>query len=225
MVRLACALLLLALPAFAADTGAKPRVAALYYVNKTGSEDMGYFAKGLSALLINDLGETGRFTPLERERMDELLAEKKLGESAYADKASFGNLASILGTEYLITGEVIQLGKNKYFLISKIIRAGSSEILASSRVALDAEDVMPAVEKITELAATKLDALGSTPVAPTPRPQRTYKLPLSTTLKYARALHAKDKKDPETAKRLLTEVTTEQPDLKLAKLDLLSLTR
>ncbi len=220
MLRLAWLMLLLAAPAFAADAGVKPRIAALYYLNKTGNEDLGFFAKGLSALLINDLGETGRFTPLERERMEELLAEKKLGQSALADKASFGKIAAVLGTEYLITGEVVQMGKDRFFLISKVIRSESSEILGSNRVALDVNDVMPAVEKITQLASDKLLQLG-----PTEPVQRSYKLPYATTLKYARALDAKDKKDPKTASRLLTEVVNEQPDFKVAKLDLLSLTK
>lgn len=220
MLRLAWLTLLLAAPALAADGGVKPRIAALYYLNKTGSEDIGYFAKGLSALLINDLGATGSFTPLERERMEELLAEKKLGQSEVADKASFGKIAAVLGTEYLITGEVVQMGKDKFFLISKIIRSENFEILGSNRVALDMNDVMPAVEKITQLASDRLLQLG-----PTPPTQRTYKLPYTTTLKYARALDAKDKKDKTTASKLLTEVVNEQPDFKVAKLDLLSLTK
>lgn len=226
MVRLACVLLLLALPAWAADAGARPRIAAMYYRDLAGNPDLAFFAKGLASLLISDLGETGFFTPLDRERVDQLLEEKKLGAGDFADKASFGKIASVLGVEYFLTGEIVQMGKNRYFLISKIIRADTFEIVGTGRVPVDPDDVMLAVERITELATTKLRALGplGNPAAP-PRPARTYKVPLSTALKYARALDAKDKKDTATATKLLTEVTTEQPDLRVAKLDLLSLTR
>lgn len=226
MVRLAWLVMLLALPAWAADAGAKPRIAALYYRDLANNPDLASFAKGLAAMLINDLGETGSFTTLERERVDELLKEKQLGSTDYADKSSFGKLAAVLGAEYLITGEIVQMGKNKYFLISKLIRADTFEIVGTGRVPLDPDDVMTAVEKITELATTKLRALGSLgTAAPVQKAQRDYKVPLSTAVKYARALDAKDKKDTATATKLLTEVTTEQPALKVAKLDLLSLTR
>ena len=42
-------------------------------------------------------------------------------------------------------------------------------------------------------------------------------------MKYAQSLQAKDKKNPATQKKLLAEVVKEQPDFKLAQLDLLSL--
>src|SRR6218665_1919086 len=107
-----CALLLsLALPAFAADAGSKPRVAALYFRNNSANEELGFFSKGLAALITADLAESGRVTALDRERLEEVLAEKKLGETKYADKESFGKLASILGVEYLVTGSITQLGK------------------------------------------------------------------------------------------------------------------
>lgn len=200
----------------------------MYFRYLANNPELSYFAKGFAALLINDLGETGNFTPLERERVDELLKEKQLAATDSADKSSFAKLGSVLGVEYMITGEIVQMGKNKYFLISKIIRADTFEIVGTGRVPLDPDDVMNAVEKITEFTTLKLRALGSLPPAPANPPAkaaRDYKVPLSTALKYARALDAKDKKDTATATKLLTEVTTEQPAMKVAKLDLLSLTR
>lgn len=227
MVRLASLLVLLALPAFAADAGTKPRIAVMYYRDLANDPDLAFFAKGLASIVINDLGDTGFFKPVERERLDELLSEKKLGTSDVADKATFGKIAAVLGTEYFVTGQIVQLKKGQYFLMSKIISAESFEIVGSNRVALDPEDVMTAVDQIVQLATVKIRAAGSYANGSTPvqKAQRDYKVPLSTALKYARALDAKDKKDPATATKLLTEVTTEQPAMKLAKLDLLSLTR
>ena len=79
--KLLVAVLLLALPAFAADAGVKPRVAAVYFRNNSASDELGFFAKGLAALITADLADSGRVVALDRERLQEVLAEKKLGET------------------------------------------------------------------------------------------------------------------------------------------------
>lgn len=214
-------LLVFALPAAAADAGVKPRVAAIYFRNNSSSEDLGYFAKGLSALITADLASSGRVIALERERLEEVLAEKKLGESQYADRESFGKLASILGVEYLITGSITKVGKQTMLAV-EVVRS-DTRVVAGKKLRLDPDDVFPAVEQISAFAIAAATAAANTvEQVELPPPG---KLPYATALKYAKALDAKDRRDPATAKAMLTEVVKEQPDFKLAQLDLLALTK
>ncbi len=209
--------MLFALPAFAADAGAKPRVAATYFRNNSANDELGYFSKGLAALITADLADSGRVVALDRERLEEVLAEKKLGETKYADKESFGKLASILGVEYLVTGSITKIGKET--MIAVEIIHSDTHVVAGRKVRLDPDDVFGAVELISKFAIESVTA-AKAEAAPKPG-----KLPFATALKYAKALDAKDKKDPAAAKTMLAEVVKEQPDFKLAQLDLLSLTK
>ena len=157
-------LALLALPGFAADAGAKPRVAAIYFHNNSASEDLGYFAKGLAALITADLASSGRVIALDRERLEEVLAEKKLGESKYADRASFGRLASILGVEYLVTGSITQVGKQTMLAVELV--HSDTHVVAGKKLRLDPDDVFPAVEQISA------GALGAAMTAAAKRPEK-----------------------------------------------------
>jgi TolB-like protein len=210
--------ILCALPAFAADAGAKPRVAATYFRNNSASEELGYFSKGLAALITADLADSGRVVALDRERLEEVLAEKKLGETKYADKESFGKLASILGVEYLVAGSITKIGKDT--MIAVEIIHSDTHVVAGRKVKLDPDDVFGAVELISKFAIESVTAAKAENA-----PAKPSKLPFGIALKYAKALDAKDKKDPVAAKTMLAEVVKEQPDFKLAQLDLLALTR
>lgn len=217
-------LLLLAGPAFAVapDAGVKPRVAVLYFEAHTEDPDMKEFAKGLAELMINDLLATDAMQVVERSRLEEVLTELKLGESRLADKSTFAKLGKILGAEFLVTGSIVKVGAGKFMLVPRLVVTELAAVLPLKSYPLSADDILPAEQQAVADIAAQLVKRGSITAALAP-PKRTHKLPLSTSAKYSRALDAKDKKDPATQKKLLAEVVKDQPDFKLAQLDLLSL--
>jgi TolB-like protein len=226
MFRPAALLLLLALPALAAppDAGAKPRVAVLYFEPATTDADLAAFTKGMAELLIADFTSNPGLVVLERERLEDALKELNLGESKYADKSTFGKIGKVLGVEYLVVGRLMCVGKAQCRISAHAISFPLVQTVASSTVPLDPNDVYAATDKLIAELSQKLVALGTVAAweAP-PELKKTHKLPLSTGVKYAKALDAKDKKDKAKQKQLLSEVVKEQPDFKLAQLDLLSL--
>lgn len=223
MVRLA-ALLFLAVPAFAAtpDAGVKPRIAVLYFEARTDDPDMQSFAKGLAELMINDLLATEAMRVVERARLEEVIAELKLGESRFADKSTFAKVGKILGADFLVTGSIVKVGAGKFMLVPRMVVSALSEVVPLKSWPLSADDILPAEQLAVADITAQLLKRGSITAVSEP-PGRPHKLPLATSVKYARALDAKDKKDPATQKKLLTEVVKEQPEFKLAQLDLLSL--
>ena len=223
MVRLA-ALLFLAVPALAAtpDAGVRPRLAVVYFEASTTDADLTAFTKGLAALLISDFTANPGLKVLERERLEDALKEVDLGQTKYADKGSFAKLGKVLGVEYLVLGNLVCLGKSQCRITSRVIGLPLFDDVGSATVTLDPNDVFAAEERLVSELTKKLVALGSIPPAE-PAEKHTHKLPLSTGVKYARALDAKDRRDQKAQKKLLTEVINDQPDFKLAQLDLLSL--
>jgi TolB-like protein len=223
MLRLA-ALLFLAVPAFAAtpDAGVKPRIAVLYFDSSTTDADLTAFTKGLAALLITDFTANTGLRVLERERLEDALKELDLGETKYADKSTFAKMGKVLGVELLVIGNLMCLGKTQCRIVSRVVHYPGLEEVASAKVLLDPADIFAAEEELVRKLSEQMVAMGSI-TAFEPPPKHDSKLPLSTGIKYSRALDAKDKKDPATARKLLGEVVKEQPDFKLAQLDLLSL--
>ena len=223
MLRLT-ALLLLAVPAFAAtpDAGARPRVAVLYFDVSTTDADLAAFSKGLAALLITDFTANPGLLVLEREKLEDALKELEFGQTKYANKATFAKLGKVLGVEYLVIGHLMCVAKTQCLIASRVVSFPALEEVASSKVKLDPNDVYSAEEQVVKELSQKLVALGSI-ASYAPPEKRNFKLTMATGVKYARALDAKDKKNPSEAKKLLAEVVKDQPDFKLAQLDLLSL--
>lgn len=222
MLRLT-ALLFLAVPAFAAtpDAGSKPRIAVLYFEAATTNVELQVFTKGLASLMISDFVATDRLAVLEREKIEAVLSELKLGETRFADKGTFAKLGKLLGVEYLVTGFLIT-GGNKTKMTAQLIKTELGEFVGQAKVDLDPNDVFAGEEKVVELLTAQLVKLGTITAAAQPA-QKGHKLPFATAVKYARALDARDKKDSAAQKKLLAEVVKDQPDFKLAQLDLLSL--
>ena len=224
MLRLA-ALLFLAVPAFAAapvDAGVRPRVAVLYFDASTTDPDLQAFTKGLAALLIADFTANPAMRVLEREKLEDAIKELNLGESKYADKSTFARLGKVLGAEYLVIGSLVCLGKSQCRIATRVVSYPGLDEVSSAKAQLDPSDVYVAEEQIVRELSEKLVKLGSI-ASYDALPKPGHKLSLSTGAKYARALDAKDKKDRATQKRLLIEVVKEQPEFKLAQLDLLTL--
>lgn len=223
MFRLSALLLLLAAPTLAAapDAGVKPRLAVLYFEPRTNDPDMIVFSKGLAELMINDLLATDAVRVVERARLEEVINELKLGESRFADKGTFARVGKVLGTDYLVTGSILSAGKGKFILVPRMSVSETAEFVALKNIPFDADDVLAGEQQAVADIAAVLSKRGVLGAAEPPK--RNHKLPMTTGLKYAKALDAKDKKDKAAQKQLLTEVVKEQPDFKLAQLDLLSL--
>lgn len=217
-------LLLLAAPVFAAtpDAGVKPRVAVLYFEPRTDDAEMKVFATGLAELMINDLLATDSMRVVERARLEEVINELKLGESRFADKSTFAKVGKLLGTDYLVTGSILTVGKGKFMLVPRMAVSETGEFVPLKNIPFGTDDVLPAEQQAVADIAALLAKRGAITLVTEP-PKRNHVMPMSTTVKYSQSLKAKDKKDTVAQKKLLGEVIKEQPDFKLAQLDLLSL--
>jgi TolB-like protein len=221
MLRLLAVLLLLAAPAFAGvDAGHPTRVAVLYFDVQSSDPELSFFSKGLAAMMITDLASSP-LQVVERDRLEALLAELKLGEGRFADKSKFAKIGALLGADYLVTGTLIKAA-GVFSLELKLFSVTTSLVVHTFRAMLKEADVLDAEQRAVESVLKHLDKL-VVATAPTAAPGTKPTLGLAAAVKYSRALDAKDKKDPAAARKLLSEVVKEQPDFKLAQLDLLSL--
>jgi TolB-like protein len=234
-LRVLCLLLgLLASPSLAAD---KPTVAVLYFGYGGKNPELEVLKKGLAQLLITDLSDLGTAQLVERDRLQEIIDELKLGQSSKFDQATVARIGHLVGARYLVMGDYFDASLDKATLLvisTKLVEVKTGTIVRSHGARGSADDFLALEQKLAQDINKVLEGLvAAGPAAPqapspespklpaTPPPSRkARKLSTQTALRYSRALDAKDRKDVETAKQELGKVLEEQPDFVLASMDL-----
>jgi TolB-like protein len=230
--RLLCLVLgLLALPAFATE---KPTVAVLYFGYGGENAELKVLKKGLAQLLITDLSDFGTAHLVERDRLEEILAELELGQSGKLDPSTVAKVGQLVGAHYLVMGDYFDM-KDTLVVSARVVEVKTARILRSHKALGSAEDFLSLEQKLAKEINQVLEGLlparpepapsgsssGPSRTASAPPPARkARKLTTKTAVRYSRALDAKDRKDVETAKKELTQVLQEEPDFVLASADL-----
>lgn len=212
--------ILLAAPLAAADD-TRPTVAVLYFDYSGKSADMGVLRKGLAQMLISDLSTLDGVRLVERDRLEEILAELKLGQSGKIDAASAAKVGKLLGARYMVLGGYFDL-MDTLRADARVVEVETGKVVQSIGAQGKPQDFLSVEQKLSDelakilVAKTKQLAAHTAP----PKVKPPGQLKVKTALRYSRALDAIDKKDKATAKKELAEVVKEQPDFKLAQLDM-----
>jgi curli biogenesis system outer membrane secretion channel CsgG len=70
-------------------------------------------ASGVSDILVNKLVESGRYTVIERSRIDAVIKEQNLGASGRVDASTAAQIGQILGVDVVIVGSITQFDLQK----------------------------------------------------------------------------------------------------------------
>lgn len=102
-------------------TGPRRRIGVVAFENKApyAQDRIGNTA---TDILITELVKSGKFIVVERDKMDKLLEEQKLGQSGAIDPNTAARVGKILGLNAMVTGSISQFGvkkEGKDFIISQ----------------------------------------------------------------------------------------------------------
>lgn len=89
----------------------KPRVAVLEFGNKALEGHWSRAGEAAQDMLITELVKSGRFTVVDRERLDAIMREKNLSLSGDIDPRTAVQAGKLLGVEYIIFGNVTEFGE------------------------------------------------------------------------------------------------------------------
>src|SRR5207244_1607622 len=80
------------------------------FQNKTqyGQNRLGTAA---SDILVTELAKSGKFVVVERDRLDKVMEEQKLGMSGAIDPSTAAKVGKVLGLNAIVTGAVSQFGE------------------------------------------------------------------------------------------------------------------
>ncbi|MEW6336717.1 MAG: CsgG/HfaB family protein [Acidobacteriota bacterium] len=104
----ACALLIAGVVCAAAG---KPRVAVLEFGHKALESHWWGSGGAAQDMFITELVKSGKFTVVDRERLDAIMREKNLSLSGDIDPRTAVQAGKLLGVEYILFGNVTEFGE------------------------------------------------------------------------------------------------------------------
>jgi TolB-like protein len=210
-------LLLLALvlaPLLPLRAQAARSVAIAYFDNNTGDAALAPLAKGLADMLITDLSNVSALQIVERERLNQVLAELKLGRSKFIDPKTAQKLGKGLAAEFIMTGGYTLAG-NVLRLDARVIEVASGKVRASEKVEGPKEEFFALEKELVEVLVRTLDLKLALSEKSKLRSNATESYTAFS--QYAAGLDAKDRGDAESARRLFQAALDSDPNYKAAK--------
>ncbi len=135
----------------------KSVVAVVRFDNNTGDDQYEHLGRALSSMMISDLSVLDdKIQLVERERLEELLAELDLQQSAYADPNSAQSLGMIVGAEYVVAGAFVT-AEPIMRLDTRIARVETSEIVTTAEVTGERETLFDLQQRLADQLVEGLD--------------------------------------------------------------------
>lgn len=109
----------------------KPAVAVLRFDNHTGDPQYDHLGRAMAGMLTSDLSVLEGIRLLERERLEDIIKELELQQSALVDPATAGKVGRIVGADYVVLGAFVAI-EPEMRLDGRIARAETGEIVATA---------------------------------------------------------------------------------------------
>ncbi|GHV30321.1 hypothetical protein FACS1894167_10970 [Synergistales bacterium] len=90
----------------AGEAEAKPRVSIKKFINKTDTYGADAPADAITDMMSTELYEADIFTVIERERLEDIGEEVRLGQSGLVDESTAPQVGKIKGARYMLTGAI-----------------------------------------------------------------------------------------------------------------------
>ncbi len=132
-----------------AQESEKRIVAVLQYDNNTGDERYEHLGRAFSSMMISDLSAIERIRLVERERLDELLAELDFQQSGYVDPESAQTVGMMLGAQYVVAGAFLTVDPDMR-LDTRIAKVETSEIVTTAEVTGQQETLFELQQRLAE---------------------------------------------------------------------------
>jgi TolB-like protein len=197
----------------------RPTVAVLYFDYAGKDEEMALLRKGLAQMLISDLSAIDSIRLVERDRLEEVLAELELGRSGKIDPATAARVGKLLGARYMVLGGYFEL-RGALRVDARVVEVETGRVLQSVGVTGKPDDFL-AVEQALATDLTSILARQLKTAAPAaPRVKRPARLSTRVAVLYSQALAQADRGQKEQARETLRSVVKQQEDFMLATMDL-----
>lgn len=194
------------------------RAAILYYDYEGKVEDLVPLRKGLAQMLVTDLTGHPGIQLVERERLEEVLAEQKLSQSRKFDPATAAKVGKLLGAQYLVMGRIVDF-MGKLSLETRVVHTETGAIVKTGRAQGKLEDFLQLEETLAAVLREGFESVKppAFPAAPKPVARAPRPVHPDVLMAYSQALDARDRGDKPAAKLLLQKALQMDPAFAPAK--------
>jgi TolB-like protein len=225
--------------------GAGPRRVAVLYFDNAGNPELAMLRLGLAQMMISDLSGAQGIVVVERQRLNEVLAELELQTSAKVNPETAGQVGRILGAERLVLGSYFEF-MGTLRVDARVVEVETGRVLHSGGVDGKKEEFLRLEDRLVaelmphlgaepkkatpapEAAPTPADpgpvrgggpggTGASSPTSSTPEPATD---PLAAALAFSKGLDLLDRKDIVHAREALEQALALDPGLDDARLEL-----
>ncbi len=131
-------------------------IAILYFDNSSNNTQLDPLKKGLADMLISDLSNLNMLRVVEREKLEEVMAELKLSSSKDFDAGTRQKLGKLLGAETILFGSYFEM-IGQFRMDARIVKTETGEILKSEGVSGATADFMKLEKQLVWKIARGLD--------------------------------------------------------------------
>ena len=223
-------------PVMAKTEMVPPALAVLYFDYTGKNTQLEVLKKGLAQMLVSDLeSRADNCVIVERDRLEEILKELKLGQSKKVDATTAAKAGKLLGARYIVLGSFFDIF-GQFRIDGRVIDVETGAILGSVGKIGKANDFMTLEQELADgLALILKEKAKPVPLTPERKKRRktskkkrskkskAIKVKATTVVEYSKALDAKDRGDKAAAIKHLKEAVKQQPDFSAAALDLAEL--
>ncbi|MGE0160883.1 MAG: CsgG/HfaB family protein [Gemmatimonadales bacterium] len=124
-------------------------VAVLRFDNNTGDERYDHLGRAMSSMMISDLSAIERIQLVERERMEEVMAEQNLQYSGRVDPETAVTLGMIVGADYMVFGSFVTVDPEMR-LDTRVTRTETAEIVTTADVRGQGESLFDLQQQLAD---------------------------------------------------------------------------
>jgi len=193
---------------------AKPTVAVLYFDYAGKDDELAVLRKGLAQMMISDLAGLDAIQLVERSRLEDILAELKLGEDRKLDAATAAKVGKLLGARYLVLGSYFEL-KTKLRIDARVVEVETGKVIQSVGSTGESDEFFALEKDLVDILIRTLDVKLSSGERCKLRSNATQSF--DAWQKYSAGLDAKDRGDADEARRLFQAALDADPSYRAAK--------
>ena len=134
-------------------------LAVLYFENNSLSKkaEMEPLCKGLTDMLITELGKIEQFQVVERAQLQQLLEEMKLGQSGVIDSQSAVEVGKMLGAQNMLLGSFMHMLDGKLRIDVRIVNVETGVTIKAEEVTGKPKDLYKLLQGLVVKIARNLD--------------------------------------------------------------------
>ncbi len=189
-------------------------IAISYFDNTTANSKYNSLSKGIADMLITDLSKVRDIDIVEREKLEQLIKEIKLGQSKYFDQSTAQKLGKGLGAASILTGAFYVL-ENTIRIDARLINVETGKVMAADEVTGKTSDFFGLHKQLVDLLIQSLK------IKYNPKTESLVdydnKIELKAVVNYSDAISYEDNGLEENASKVLENTLQEYPEFLFAQ--------